>query len=139
MKNHKELVLSFIESMKEVRSDVNYTFVYDQNEDRYLIYHSYANAHEDREFRRKMSNLYAKLFSLNSYYSVSIILNRQMISYNFVDTYIPNEVSKIKSSIEVKNDVEIKLDSCSENLDASNEKWNIYSDDENKSNIDLAA
>lgn len=139
MITHIDLVQSFIKSMKEFRPDVNFAFEYDEHEDIYRIFHSYVDAHEDREFRRTMSNLYARFFSRNSFYSVSVILNRQLAPFNFVDAYIANDTSKIHSSIEVINYVDTKRDNCSENLDASVNNWSMSSEVEKKCAFELAA
>jgi hypothetical protein len=91
MKSPQDLVISFIKSMKDIRPDILFSFEYDQDVDRYRIFHSYTEVHDDKEFRRKMNQQYSRFFSENSFYSVSIILNRQMTPYSLVESHIPKE------------------------------------------------
>jgi len=139
MKSPQDLVVSFIQAMKEIRPDILFSYEYDQTGDRYRIFHSYTDVHADKEFRRMMNQQYSKYFSENSFYSVSVVLNRQMTPYSFVESHIPNEVSSVHSNRDHSHETSVlKLNQRSVEVGNVVDKWCVYSEDDKKINYDLA-
>lgn len=140
MKSPQNLVISFIETMMEIRPDILFSFEYDQAEDRYRIFHSYASVHDDREFRRKMNQIYSKCFSDNSFYSVSIILNRQMVPFSFVNAHDTNKITIIQTNLEnIVKAVDQDMKICSDEVSIDIDDWSVNCDDDVQTTYDLAA
>lgn len=140
MKKPQDLVISFIDTMKEIKPDILFSYEYDQIEDRYRIFHSYTSIHEDKEFRRKMNQVYSMCFSKNSLYSVSIILNRQMVPFSFVNAHDTNKITIIKTNLEtIVKTIEQDMKHCSDEVSIDIEDWSVNFDDDVQITYDLAA